>query len=220
MVKSASSPTRMAERQRARRSELVKEEVVEAALAEFSERGYHQTSIAHIAERLGTGHSMFYRYFENKRDILEHVVQHATQRTLDTLVQVLPGRISSLTEFHDFAVKLGLAYIGVMSEDPRLSRLMLQQNAAVDKEMTEQFCRGFDAGATVLAGLLRDAIEIGYVRADIDVESVADSVVSIPFGLMLRHGHDPDPEVLALRVHATCDLVCRGIADPDYRPPD
>lgn len=215
MVKSVGSPTRMAERQRARRSELVKEEVVEAALAEFSERGYHQTSIAHIAERLGTGHSMFYRYFENKRDILEHVVQHATQRTIETLSQTLPGPITSLDEFHDFAVKLGLAYIGLVVEDPRLSRLMLQQGAAVDKEMTDQFCRVFDAGATVLAGLLRDGIESGYVRADIDVDAVADSVAGIPLGVLARYGHEPDQAILAARVRATADLVCRGIANTD-----
>ena len=40
----------MAERQRAKRAELVREEVIDAALAEFAERGYHQTSISHIAE--------------------------------------------------------------------------------------------------------------------------------------------------------------------------
>ncbi|MFD6199274.1 TetR/AcrR family transcriptional regulator [Mycobacteroides salmoniphilum] len=212
MVDPSGSPIRMADRQRARRSELVKEEVVEAALAEFSERGYHQTSIAHIAERLGTGHSMFYRYFTNKRDILEHVVQHATQRTIETLSHTLPGSITSLDEFHDFAVNLGLAYIGMVVADPRLSRLMLQQGAAVDAEMTAQFCRVFDAGASVLAGLLRGGIESGYVRPDIDIEAVADSVAGIPLGILARYGHDPDQDILASRVRATADLVCRGIA--------
>lgn len=208
----AGPPIRMADRQRARRSEFVKEEVVEAALAEFSERGYHQTSIAHIAERLGTGHSMFYRYFTNKRDILEHVVQHATQRTIETLSHTLPGRITSLNEFHDFAVNLGLAYIDLVVADPRLSRLLLQQGAAVDAEMTAQFCGVFDAGAAVLGGLLRDGIESGYVREDIDVEAVADSVVGIPLGILARYGHEPDQDILAARVRATADLVCRAIA--------
>ncbi|SHR06727.1 putative transcriptional regulator, TetR [Mycobacteroides abscessus subsp. abscessus] len=208
----AEPPIRMADRQRARRSELVKEEVVEAALAEFSERGYHQTSIAHIAERLGTGHSMFYRYFTNKRDILEHVVQHATQRTIETLSHTLPGRITSLNEFHDFSVNLGLAYIDLVVADPRLSRLLLQQGAAVDAEMTAQFCGVFDAGAAVLGGLLRDGIESGYVREDIDVDAVADSVVGIPLGILARYGHEPNQDILAARVRATADLVCRGIA--------
>ncbi|SHV52962.1 putative transcriptional regulator, TetR [Mycobacteroides abscessus subsp. abscessus] len=72
----------LAQRQRAKRAELVREEVIEAALAEFAERGYHQTSISHIAKRLGSGHSMFYRYFENKRDIVDHAVRQMNGRLL------------------------------------------------------------------------------------------------------------------------------------------
>lgn len=219
MAEPSDAPTRMADRQRARRSELVREEVIEAALAEFAERGYHQTSIAHIATRLGAGHSMFYRYFENKRDILEHVVRHATKQIFSTIGETLPGRLQSLAEFRDFAVNLGMAYIDIVTEDPRLSRLTLLQSTAVDREMTEQFCRNFDAGAAAVAGLLYDAIEIGYVRADIDVEAVADSIVAIPFGIMMRHGHEPDRDVLAARVRATADLVCRGV-DSNARTDD
>lgn len=67
------------------------------------------------------------------------------------------------------------------------------------------------SGPSGPAGLLRDGIEIGYVRANIDVEAVADSIAAIPFGVRLRHGHEPEGEVLAARVRATADLVCRGI---------
>lgn len=211
MAEPANAPARMADRQRARRGEMVREEVIEAALAEFAERGYHQTSIAHIATRLGAGHSMFYRYFKNKRDILEHVVRHAAKRILSTIGETLPGQLRTLADFHDFAANLGIAYIDIMAEDPRLSRLTVLQSAAVDREMTEQFCRGFDAAAAVLGGILRDGIEIGYVRADIDVQAVADSIVAIPFGLTMRYTYEPDPEMLAARVRATADLVCRGI---------
>ena len=47
---------------------------------EFSGRGYHQTGISHIAKRLGIGHGTFYRYFENKRDILEHVIDGVCEK--------------------------------------------------------------------------------------------------------------------------------------------
>ncbi len=61
---------------RAERNRLqLRADILQAAFVEFSERGYHQTAIADIARRLGIGHGTFYRYFENKRDILEHVIQ-------------------------------------------------------------------------------------------------------------------------------------------------
>ncbi|WP_394326782.1 TetR/AcrR family transcriptional regulator [Mycobacteroides abscessus] len=208
------APTRLVDRQRAKRSELIKEEVIEAALVEFTERGYHQTSIAHIAERLGSGHSMFYRYFANKRDILENVVRHTGDRVATALAQTLPESLGSLDEFHDFALKLGTAFIGIITDDPRIARLMLMQSSAIDREMTEQFIGGFSFGVAALTALIRDGIDKGYIRADIDVPAVAESVVAIPFGVMLRHGHEPDREVLDARVRATADLVCRGIGAP------
>jgi AcrR family transcriptional regulator len=202
----------MVDRQRAKRSEMVREEIIEAALAEFTERGYHQTSIAHIATRLGSGHSMFYRYFQNKRDILEQVVQHSMARTMAILAEVSsPGPITTIDEFRDFSERLGIALVAAVCEDPRLSRLLVLQGSAVDLEMTQQFCRGFDAGCAVLAEHLRSAIEIGYVRADIDVTAVADSIVAIPLGLLARYGHDPERDVLTARVRATADLVIHGI---------
>lgn len=206
------APSRLVDRQRAKRSELIKEEVIDAALAEFAERGYHQTSIAHIAERLGSGHSMFYRYFTNKRDILAHVVGRTNERVVASLGYTLPESLDSLGEFQDFAVKLGVAFVGIIADDPRVARLMLMQSIGVDRAMTEQFISGFDFGAGALGALLQDGIDKGYIRGDIDVQAVAESIVAIPFGIMLRHGHQPDRQVLEARVQATADLVCRGIA--------
>lgn len=211
MVDPGEAPVRLVDRQRVKRSEMIKAEVIEAALIEFTERGYHQTSIAHIAERLGSGHSMFYRYFANKRDILEHVVRHTGERVASTLSATLPQSLDSLDEFHDFAMMLGTAFIGVMTDDPRVARLMLMQGIAIDREMTDQFIVGFNFGVSALSALLRDGIDKGYIRADIDVPAVAESIVAIPFGIMLRHSQEPDRKLLEARVRATADFVCRGI---------
>ena len=57
---------------RAERNRLqLRADILQAAFIEFSDRGYHQTAIADIAQRLGIGHGTFYRYFDNKRDIFE-----------------------------------------------------------------------------------------------------------------------------------------------------
>ncbi|MGL6234412.1 MAG: TetR/AcrR family transcriptional regulator [Segniliparus sp.] len=190
--------------------ELVREEIIEAALAEFAERGYHQTSITHIAARLGSGHSLFYRYFENKRDILQHVVEHAMARTLATLAEVSTGPIASIEEFRDFSERLGLSLTATFCEDPRISQLLLQ-SATVDDELVQQFNTIFDMGSAALADILRSGVEAGYVRPDVDIEATADSIVAIPLGLQARYGLQPDYEPLAARVRATVDLVSRGV---------
>ena len=57
-----------------RKKQELRREIVEAAFECFTERGYHATGIADIAARLGIGHGTFYRYYENKRDIVDHVI--------------------------------------------------------------------------------------------------------------------------------------------------
>lgn len=79
--------------------------------------------------------------------------------------------------------------------------------------MTQHFCQGFDAGSVILAEMLRSGMQARYIRADIDVEAVADAIVGIPLGLLARYGRQPDYAVLAARVKATVDLACRGIAN-------
>ena len=71
---------------RAERNRLqLRSDILQAAFIEFSERGYHQTAIADIAQRLGIGHGTFYRYFENKRDILEHVINDTALQLTELL---------------------------------------------------------------------------------------------------------------------------------------
>lgn len=202
----------MADRQRAKRAELVREEVIDAALAEFAARGYHQTSISHIAKRLGAGHSMFYRYFENKRDIVEHAVRQVNRRLLTAIGETTPGRFTSIEEFREYAITVGMAYTDVLAEEPRLLQLIVIQAAGVDQQMTEQFHRMFDDGVAALSELLRDGVSTGYVRSGIDVRATAEAIVAIPFGVALRYGQKPDRDVLIAQTKATTDLVCLGIA--------
>ncbi|MUL46388.1 TetR/AcrR family transcriptional regulator [Mycobacterium sp. CBMA293] len=202
----------MAERQRAKRAELVREEVIDAALAEFAERGYHQTSISHIAKRLGSGHSMFYRYFENKRDIVDHAVRQVNGRLLAAIGDSTPGRLTSMAEFRDHLLSIGMAYSELLADEPRLMQLIVVQAAGVDQQMTEEFQRLFDDGARVLAAMLRDGINQGYVRADVDVRATAQTVCAIPFGIALRYGKKPSRDELIAQTLASNELVCRGIA--------
>jgi AcrR family transcriptional regulator len=202
----------MAERQRAKRAELVREEVIEAALAEFAERGYHQTSISHIAKRLGSGHSMFYRYFENKRDIVDHAVRQVNDRLLAAIGEPAPGRLTTLAAFREHLLGIGMAYSDVLSDDPRLMQLIVVQAAGVDQQMTEQFQRMFDDGARVMAAMLLDGISHGYIRADVDVRATAQAIVAIPFGIALRYGQNPSREMLVAQTLASNEMVCRSIA--------
>lgn len=48
--------------------------IIEKAMDVFSERGYYDTTLAHIADECGMGRTTLYHYFENKDDIFTHVM--------------------------------------------------------------------------------------------------------------------------------------------------
>ena len=57
-----------------RRPEARPEELVEAALAVFGERGFRQTTLAEVAERAGVSKGTVYLYFSSKDDLFRAVV--------------------------------------------------------------------------------------------------------------------------------------------------
>src|SRR4030088_1834535 len=63
-----------------RRKLQLREEIVDAAIEVFAESGYHDAGVADIAKRVGIGHSTFYRHFDNKRAILDEVINTVIMR--------------------------------------------------------------------------------------------------------------------------------------------
>ncbi|MDR3662356.1 MAG: TetR/AcrR family transcriptional regulator C-terminal ligand-binding domain-containing protein, partial [Mycobacterium sp.] len=131
---------------------------------------------------------------------------------LAAIGDLTPGRLASITEFRDHLLGIGLAYSEVLASEPRLMRLIVVQAAGVDQQMTEEFQRVFDDGARVLRAMLRDGIDQGYIRADVDVQATAQTVCAIPFGIALRYGQKPSREELIAQTLASNEMVCRGIA--------
>jgi AcrR family transcriptional regulator len=78
MAVNSSAPD--AERASARR-QATRARLLEAATAEIGERGYHATSIEHIAERAGFTRGAFYSNFENKEQLFAEALE-VGRRTL------------------------------------------------------------------------------------------------------------------------------------------
>lgn len=85
----------MPEGLRERKKQRTREQIVEAAMRLFAERGYHATTIAEIAEAADVAPRTFFSYFPSK----EAVVFHDVDRNLDGLAGVLRDRLPGETAF-------------------------------------------------------------------------------------------------------------------------
>jgi AcrR family transcriptional regulator len=142
------STTTRADRKRAE----LRAEIVDAAFAEFAERGYHQTGIADIARRVGIGHGTAYLHFKNKRDIVDHVVDELVGRVMETLAaENSPEAATTLAEYREQSMRIARALGEILMDDPRATRMLLLEATSVDAEMTERF------GEAVVALLVEGA---------------------------------------------------------------
>ena len=80
---------------RERKKQRTREQIIEAAMGLFAERGYHATTIADIATAAEVAPRTFFSYFQSK----EAVVFHNVDRDLDGLAAALRDRPPGETAF-------------------------------------------------------------------------------------------------------------------------
>jgi AcrR family transcriptional regulator len=196
-----------------RRKQELRAEIVDAAFAEFSERGYHDTGIAHIAERLGIGHGTFYRYFENKRDILDHVMTGLIERTMSALAaDNAPDAATSLEEYRAQTERIAEALTRILDEDPRVLRMLLLEATSIDAELTERVLGVFATAEQMTAAYFENGVARGYLRKDLDVDATATAVVGAMLGAMVRALREPGDTEQHLRVsRAVLRMMLEGI---------
>ncbi len=105
---SSAGQLRMPRTERGRRTQRA---ILDAAAAEFGEKGFHESSIVSITIRAGVALGSFYTYFESKDALFKALVQDMSGRVRDHVAPVLrshPGPAieaegTALAAFLDFA---------------------------------------------------------------------------------------------------------------------
>ncbi|MGY1874892.1 MULTISPECIES: TetR/AcrR family transcriptional regulator [Nocardia] len=204
-----------------RRRQALREEILEAAFEVFAERGYHDAGVAEIAERVGIGHSTFYRQFQSKREILDAVIDSVIERSKAVLVaENAPEAARTLVEYRAQVDRIAAA-LGDVTADLRVVRLLLIESLSVDVELELRIFGIFDLAATLTAAYFDHGREQGYLRTDLDTAATARAVVGMIFGTALT-GMNPafDQDTRYRTISAAVELMFVGITrHPDTKTP-
>lgn len=166
-------------------TERRRREIADAAALTFAEQGYHATGIADIAKRLGIGHGTFYRYFKNKRDILEYVLREVTVRLGEVLAAEDPTATTTVDEYREQVRRIGAGMFELFTSDPAIARLFYVEAVGADHEFSEQWIALQGTFAAVTARYLQNGVDRGFLPADLDVEVSARAVNGMIFAGLL-----------------------------------
>ncbi|NKY54921.1 TetR/AcrR family transcriptional regulator [Nocardia flavorosea] len=209
IIRDVTKPQTRAER---RKAEL-RRDIIDTAFVCFAEKGYHATGIADIAADLGIGHGTFYRYFSNKRDIIDHVIDDLAARIVDALgTDNAPEAASTLDEYRQQLERIGDALTRILLADRRVAQLLLFHAPGIDDELTRRLYGLLDTADALTAGYLDHGVELGYLRADLDTRNTARAVTGMLLAGVVHGLRDPDEQAIAELNEAIRRLLIDGVA--------
>lgn len=203
---------------RAERNRLqLRADIIQAAFLEFSERGYHQTAIADIAQRLGIGHGTVYRHFENKRDLLDQVINETSLRLTALLTgENAPTAVDTLADYRAQCHRIVTRLNAFAVENPGVLRLVLLEATSVDAAMTQRLFDLIELMGQLVAVYMANGVQHGYFRDDLDVEATGRAVIGLIMGGMMHFLARPDaPEALTRYSEAAMAMLIDGAARRD-----
>ncbi|RYE47166.1 MAG: TetR/AcrR family transcriptional regulator [Hyphomicrobiales bacterium] len=146
-----------------RRAEARPDEVLDAALELFIEKGFASTRVEDIAKRAGLSKGTVYLYFPSKEALLEGLVRRA----------ILPIADSALTTLHDYegdprvVLSIVLTMLAGRFGDPKVMAMpkLIFREAMGFPGLADMYRREvLDRVLPAVEGLLRRGIEQGYLR--------------------------------------------------------
>lgn len=160
----------------ARKQQLVRDAIWDAAVNLFSEKGFDETTVDDIAQASGVSRRSFFRYFSSKNDLMAHgVVNYGT--SLADAVQACPSTYSASQVFRE-TVRIVAKQsdpgprthkiMRIASKYPAARDAQLAKLAEVQEQLAEVFAERFgrsgpgDPRPHLLAGLTLNTLSATF----------------------------------------------------------
>ncbi|TLY11506.1 MAG: TetR/AcrR family transcriptional regulator [Thaumarchaeota archaeon] len=159
----------------------VKEKIVQAAIESFTQTGFDRTKMEDIAKRLGLSKGTIYLYFKSKEDlflaICEYNIQKGDNEDAGLFIRK-ENVVSDAEQIYDNIRRreqgndrVMLEMVAESARNPKLRKAMYELHVKVHEHVMEG---------------VRNKIEQGFLRKDVDAISLAIALVALYDGLAVN----------------------------------
>ncbi|WP_051178417.1 TetR/AcrR family transcriptional regulator [Nocardia concava] len=169
---------------------------MEAAFATIAARGYHDTGITEIMQAARLGRGTFYLYFDNKRDMLDGVLDYVFEKIVEAVgVNVEAEKLDTAADFENALRTVAGNLFTLLDENPDLSIVVLR-NGMIDEAITARMLGLADIFTATVTGYVQGAKESGVLDPAVDEASLALALTGFATAGLLRglRGNFPPDE--------------------------
>ena len=187
---------------RTERGRRTRRAILDAAAAEFGERGFHEASISGITRRAGVALGSFYTYFESKDVVFRALVRDLSEQVREHVAPAIRSATDGVA-----AERAGLEqFLGFVRDHKEIYRI-IDEAEFVD---AESFRLHYQSTAERIAQRLAAAAARGELRADVG-EVHAWAVMGMNVFLGLRFGVWSEDRAPAEVADMMAEFLRRGL---------
>ncbi len=138
--------------------------IYHAAVRTIARNGFYNTRIADIVKEANIAHGLFYHYFESKDAILIRIFKRSWQNLLTAIekkIEETDDTISNLGHVVDIIIHF-------YRQDPDLLKVLVMDVPRLPSFYEDDCQRLFNRFFTVMADVIREGVERGVIRSDVD----------------------------------------------------
>lgn len=140
-----------------------RDDILQASLHLFAERGFHGTSIRDIAREADLTEGLIYHYFSSKRDLFRAIIE---EYSFLPLLRTLPDLAQQL-DLRGLLIVLARGFFDVLKQNTEVTRVLLQEVQVFPEEKEAFFADAVNESITALADILEDRMS-EETRAEVD----------------------------------------------------
>jgi AcrR family transcriptional regulator len=178
-----------------------RQQILEAAIACFVRKGFHQTTMDDIGREAGLSHGVAYRYFDSKEGIIQATLAEGDEGRTALLLQEMltePDNFDNYLHTMDVALRMWVARFERPGMDATLKlRVHSWAEALQNPQVREQVLDRWDERLNTKSVV--QAQERGLIDPELDAQAIARAVQSLFDGLVLQWAIDPTVDLWKYR---------------------
>ena len=148
---------------------------IEAAAEVFARKGFHGATTQDIAEAMGIQQGSLYYYFKSKQQALQEVCEYG----FDNYVERMKKICVKDQPFEAKMLAIVTSHLSQYSQTDNALKVHNEQRLFLPKQCRVRIKELGSAYRELLEQVLRDAMQAGVLRADIDTHFVAYSIIGV-----------------------------------------